>query len=200
MGLREQRRLEKEERIRDAAEALFREKGFEATTTREIAERAEVAVGTLFLYAKSKEEVLLLVWRERIGDVVEAAFGSLPQGPLLERLLFLFGAFLDFYAQDQALARIYVRELLFPGSESESATFTLAFLQRLQWILQQAEEAGELQAELPLPLLSANLFGSYVLMLVGWLNGNVPEEQLRPLLLASLELQLRGLLSPGVSR
>ncbi|HND31976.1 MAG TPA: helix-turn-helix domain-containing protein [Myxococcota bacterium] len=200
MGLREEHRRDKEQRILAAAESLFHERGFAATTTREIAQRAEIATGTLFLYAKTKEDLLLLIWRDRIEAVVERAFATLPRAPLPQQVASIFGSFLDFYAQDQALARVYVRELLFPGSEAESASYTFVFLQRLQALLEEAEVRGELQSDLPLPLLAANLFGSYVMLLIGWLNGSVPEDQLHPLLLASLELQLQALAPHGAAR
>ena len=48
-----------------AAQRLFAEKGYEATRTREIAEQAGIATGTLFNYAKTKSDVVLLVWKTR---------------------------------------------------------------------------------------------------------------------------------------
>jgi AcrR family transcriptional regulator len=44
--------------LRDAALALFVEKGFDATLTEEIAARAGVSKGTLYLYYRGKEELL----------------------------------------------------------------------------------------------------------------------------------------------
>src|ERR1700687_1389220 len=55
-GLRERNKQEKLERIQHSARVLFTHKGFEETTTREIARRAGVGAGTLFLYAKDKRE------------------------------------------------------------------------------------------------------------------------------------------------
>ena len=51
-GLRERNKREKLVRIRAAARALFAKRGFEATTAREICERAGIGTGTLFLYVK----------------------------------------------------------------------------------------------------------------------------------------------------
>lgn len=50
VGRPERKKQEVEQRIREAALALFREKGYEATTVEEIAERADVAKGTFFNY------------------------------------------------------------------------------------------------------------------------------------------------------
>jgi len=44
-----------------AAAELFAEHGVDEVTTQQIADRADVGAGTLFLYAKHKAELLLLV-------------------------------------------------------------------------------------------------------------------------------------------
>lgn len=46
------------ERILDVARRLFAENGFEATTTRDIAQAAEIATGTLFNYFTTKEAIV----------------------------------------------------------------------------------------------------------------------------------------------
>jgi TetR/AcrR family transcriptional regulator len=64
MGIKERREREKESRrqeIIDAAEKVFFAKGLEAATMDEIAERAELSKGTLYLYFKSKEELYLQI-------------------------------------------------------------------------------------------------------------------------------------------
>lgn len=58
---RERNKQQKLERIIDAARELFAERGVDEVTTQEIAERADIGTGTLFLYAKTKGELLLLV-------------------------------------------------------------------------------------------------------------------------------------------
>src|SRR5438046_185677 len=70
-------RLAKRIRIARAAAELFHEHGFASTTTEQIAERADVAKGTLFLYAKTKARLLLLVYETEIEDAVIAALRDL---------------------------------------------------------------------------------------------------------------------------
>ena len=50
-GRRARKKREKAARIRTAARELFARHGYDETTTRSIAEAAEIATGTLFLYA-----------------------------------------------------------------------------------------------------------------------------------------------------
>ena len=60
-GRRERNRQDKRERIRDAAEDLFNECGYDAATTRDIAHRAGVSLGTLFNYADDKRDLIFLI-------------------------------------------------------------------------------------------------------------------------------------------
>ena len=65
-----------EERLLDSGAKLFDERGFEAATTRELAARSGVAVGTLFNYFPTKEALahaLLMRAAGRAADELEAA-------------------------------------------------------------------------------------------------------------------------------
>ncbi|MGY3262403.1 TetR/AcrR family transcriptional regulator [Frigoribacterium sp. 2355] len=60
LGRRERNKQEKLERITRAASDLFSRHGVDEVTTQQIAEAADVGAGTLFLYARTKGELLLL--------------------------------------------------------------------------------------------------------------------------------------------
>lgn len=64
MGILERKEREKEQRkndIIDAAEKVFFEKGYENATMDEVADKAELSKGTLYLYFKTKEELHMAV-------------------------------------------------------------------------------------------------------------------------------------------
>jgi TetR/AcrR family transcriptional regulator len=61
IGRRERNKRDKRDRITAAARELFAQHGVDEVTTQQIADRADIGTGTLFLYAKSKGELLLLV-------------------------------------------------------------------------------------------------------------------------------------------
>lgn len=93
MGTKHRRAREKaarRETILDAARAVFAEKGVLASTIDEIAERAEVAKGTIYLYFKSKEEMFSALLDEGMALVgkrfIEAFDLSLPADENLRRL------------------------------------------------------------------------------------------------------------------
>lgn len=86
-GRRERNKLDKQQRIFDAAEHLFIEHGYAAVTTQQIADQADVAIGTVFRYAASKSEMLLMVYNARFRNETEHAEQTLPtDAPPLEQL------------------------------------------------------------------------------------------------------------------
>ena len=80
---RERRKEARPGELLDAALDLFVEKGFAATRAEEVAARAGVSKGTLFLYFPSKEELFKAVVRENLARVVHESAGELDsfEGP-----------------------------------------------------------------------------------------------------------------------
>ncbi|MCI0414393.1 TetR family transcriptional regulator [bacterium] len=58
-------------RILEAALELFREKGFEQTTMREIAERASMALGAAYYYFDSKEKLVFAYYQASLEEMQE---------------------------------------------------------------------------------------------------------------------------------
>lgn len=98
MGTQERRAREREARrktVLDAARALVRDKGFNGTTSKQIASACELSEATLFFYFKSKDEIftsLLLEGIEFTGQGIDriAASDASPRVKL-ERLWRFFG-------------------------------------------------------------------------------------------------------------
>ena len=66
-------RGDKRARIIDAAVEVFAEKGFHQSRVTDIATLAAVADGTIYLYFKSKEDLLLSVFEEKMDHLIEGA-------------------------------------------------------------------------------------------------------------------------------
>jgi len=80
MGLKERREREREERrmqIRNAARGLLISKGLAATSINQIAKKAELGVGTIYFYYRSKEELFAALQQEGLellaGKIAEAS-------------------------------------------------------------------------------------------------------------------------------
>lgn len=72
MGRRERNKQEKLARIVAAASELFAKHGVDEVTTQQIAEAADIGAGTLFLYAHTKGDLLLLVQNAHHADALAA--------------------------------------------------------------------------------------------------------------------------------
>src|SRR5579864_5711311 len=87
-GKRQQNKERTKERILEAALQLFREKGLEGTTTKEISKKAGIAEGTLFNYFKTKEDLALYFFQKETEDLIQwfGADARLQKAPLPEKL------------------------------------------------------------------------------------------------------------------
>ena len=70
-GLRARQKALRHERILDAALGLFRDAGYDAVRTEDIAAAAEVSVGTLYNYFENKGDLLLALVTIEVEDVLE---------------------------------------------------------------------------------------------------------------------------------
>ncbi len=74
------------QRILDAAVNLFRTRGYEPTTTRDIANAADIATGTLFNYFATKEAIVACLAEAAIAKARAAFHGKAVVGELTEQL------------------------------------------------------------------------------------------------------------------
>lgn len=196
-SLREKKKRQKMERILEAARALFHEQGYEATTTRMIAERAEVGTGTLFSYVKDKQELLVRIFVSEIDEVANTALDAVdPEAPLLEQLMGVFDAIYDWYDQDRDLGRHILSSMLFlrPKDDRRMRGSGVAFVQRLGQLIEAAKARGEVRQDV-LPLFAgAAIFSNYFFNLVSWLSGSPPTRKAQSQMLREfLRLTIDGI-------
>jgi len=197
VGQREKNRRDKHHRIVVAAGSLFTSKGVEGTSTSEIARKAGVAKGTLFLYAPNKADLLFMVMHDRLEQTVDEAIATLPKRKaFVPQMLHLFKALYVMYGASGSMGRELVRSL--PGASGPNAqrvnALTFAFVHRLAGLVVEAQRKREIRSDV-VPLEAAqNLFALYFAGLMAWLQGFMTIDQAHEQLLArSLDLQFRGL-------
>lgn len=131
-GLREKNKEERRARIRRATRDVLLEKGFHKATVGEIAERAGVGKGTVFLYAKDKVDLCLMCINDDVDALTDEAFSSIsPDLPLIEQVLEFFRARYAFWGQHPELSRAATREMstaYTPGDRSRE--YDRGFLRR----------------------------------------------------------------------
>lgn len=87
LGRRERKKLQTRQRIFEVADDLFTRKGYDAVTTQEIAEAADVGTGTLFRYARNKAELLIMVMNERLRLGAERGLVIAERGGAVEEAI-----------------------------------------------------------------------------------------------------------------
>lgn len=202
-GTRERKKRDKLNRLRKAAWELFTSVGYNETTTLAVAQRAGVAAGTVFLYAKDKPDLLFLVLEHRLARTLDAAFRTVPaEAPLTEQLRHVFARLFALYERIPDIGRQFVKEL--PGADGPNArrvsALTFGFLQRLAGLVEAAQRRGEVRPDVA-PLIAAqSAFALYFMALFTWLSGATSlRASLETFLRPALDLLGRGLADAGRS-
>jgi AcrR family transcriptional regulator len=194
-GRRERLKQEKLSRIVRAATLLFAERGFEATTTQAIAEEAGIGAGTLFLYVRSKDDLLVRVVLQEFHHQLAEAHRRVPDDrALADQVNALFAALVTFQESDAALTRAFVKEMLFASDAERPGVRSLVddFLGRLEDLVARAQERGEVAADVPAHSVAANLFALYFHLVQLRHGGHLPRVDLLPRLRGAVDLQIRG--------
>jgi AcrR family transcriptional regulator len=150
LGTRARREREKEERrqsiLRAAREAFF-EEGFHRATVDNVAERAEVSKGTVYLYFDSKETLLaalLLEGLEALIQSLEEAYARDRELAAEERLRRLGWAYLQFFQREPRYFRLLMA--MDRGRFRDSVTSAVyeevleASVEGLNWAVQAIEQ------------------------------------------------------------
>jgi AcrR family transcriptional regulator len=202
IGRAERNKRDKRDRLVRAARELFQTKGFEKTTTSEIADLADVGKGTLFFHAKSKEALLVMMFQEDVGQAIDRAFARVPDAPFIDQLMHVFGVMLKQNQRELDLARVFVKELAFVQGERQGIDLVMgALFQKLSGRVERAKDRGEISREVDSAMLGHNLFALYFAFIVLWLGSGEPSpERRRPSLRQMLELHIRGVLGTDVNK
>lgn len=106
-------RAAREAALIEAATAVFAERGFEAATTREVAERAGCAEGLIHRYFGGKRGLLLAILARRTNTVGAAFRAALPdRDRLADELTHLLTVPLDLFWQHRDFMRVAVAQAI----------------------------------------------------------------------------------------
>jgi AcrR family transcriptional regulator len=193
---RERAKGAKRARIIEAARQLFAEKGFTATTTQEIAARADVGTGTLFLYAQTKEDLLVMVFRDEIVDISRRSFkGALKNASLLDQLMFVFRTMVRYHDRDIEISRVLMRQVTVAANVERLADVKAMLdvvREGISKLIAPHLQSGRLRTDIDLIDAAEVLFAVYFLGLLQWLSGHRTKEAFLRQLPLELGLVIRG--------
>lgn len=167
-----------------AARSVFAEKGFEAATVDEIAERAGLAKGTLYLYFPSKREIYLGAFRDGVMEVVEAARKGMEEANGVYDKLRAFVRIRMQYAEDnRELFKIFHSEfgqITHPAAKGEwFMNIYQEQLEALSTLLEEAARAGMVR-NLPAGVAASAIYGmvkgGMLRRILGWSQLSVEED------------------------
>ena len=174
-GKRARNKEQTKERILKAALQLFREKGLDGTTTKEISKRASIAEGTLFNYFATKEDLALYFFQKETEDLIEwfRAESRLQKAPLAEKLFAIIHRQLEYIEPyEDFIGAVFCRSLQPASALSplsfESQELRLKYLRFIREILADAERKGEIPRVGDLGAYAVGLF--YLGIVTHWLQ------------------------------
>jgi AcrR family transcriptional regulator len=173
LGLRERNKLDKLRRIKDAARDLFVSRGFDDTTTREIARLADVGLGTLFSYASDKRDLLFLIINDDLAAMTQVAADEFASDQSVEKKLrSLWRHHYAFFSQQPRLSRLVLREQQFYEDTQQAMRFQATrtrLMGLITGVIRQGVGSGEFNASVEPEFVSRIIFGIYQMELREWL-------------------------------
>jgi len=190
MGRRERNKRAKQARILSAARELFRTNGFAETTTAQIAEAADIGTGTLFLYVRSKEDLLVQVFKDEMIETARNLFNTLPEGasPAVQMMTIFEGMYL-YHGQDIEVSKVLLREVNIPSSSERTADIDQLMDVVFQGLARISSNSSGVARENP-EVTARSAFAIYYYSLVGWISGAQERDESVELLRLQLQLLL----------
>ncbi|MFD5742007.1 TetR/AcrR family transcriptional regulator [Streptomyces massasporeus] len=135
-------------RLLVAAVEAFAERGYHATTTRDIAGRAGMSPAALYIHYKTKEELLHRISRighEKALEILQTA--SRREGSPTERLADAVSSFVRWHAGGRTTARVvqYELESLGPDARAEILALRRQVDGEVRGIIEEGTRSGEFE-------------------------------------------------------
>jgi TetR/AcrR family transcriptional regulator, fatty acid metabolism regulator protein len=189
---------DKRKRILQAAVKVFARKGYFASRVSDVAKKAGVADGTIYLYFASKEDILVRLFDEVMAEQAEdmkRAVASLPTAP--ERLRAIAERHLRLLGGNRDLAVVFQVELRQSTQFMErfTASWLGDYLALITQVVEQGQREGVLRADLNKKVATKAFFGALDEMVTSWVLGGKGYD-LGQLALPVVDLFLRGAAAP----
>lgn len=153
----------KYKQIIDAAVIVIAENGYHNAQVSKIAKQAGVADGTIYLYFKNKEDILISLFQEKMGQLIEKIEEEIEgKSSATEKLYVLIEKHFRWLAEDHHLASVTQLELRQSNKELRLKINNIlkGLLVIVDSILLRGIETGEFDPELDVRLVRQMIFGT----------------------------------------
>jgi len=165
---------DKPQQIIEAAVRVFARKGYYNSRVSDIAREAGIAAGTIYLYFKTKDDILVTLFRDKMADFVgvlrKAIAGEADAASKIRRLVSLHFRILE---ESPDLAEVVQVELrqgqkFFRGASSQEIG---AYFALIGSVLEEGVAEGRFRSGLPVKVATKILFGAMDQMATSWVLG-----------------------------
>jgi TetR/AcrR family transcriptional regulator, fatty acid metabolism regulator protein len=166
----ETERAVKRERILDAAQTIFAAHGFFAARVQQIAHEAGVADGTIYLYFKSKDDLLISLFESRMERVNRTLSEAITGRPPIVQLRQFVSTYLMMVNAEPAAAAVLTIELRQSSkfmNEYDNPRFA-EFLRILSGVIASGQQQGDFANAVPAPMAARMIFGMLDELVTSW--------------------------------
>src|SRR5699024_9043757 len=157
--------------IIEAALQVIAENGYHASQVAKIAKQAEVADGTIYLYFKNKEDILISVFKEKMGSFIEGIKKEIDkQESASDKLLTLIEMHYKQLTKSPYLAIVTQLELRQskPALRKEINKVLKSYLDVIDSIIELGVKSGEITPKLNPRLMRQMIFGTLDESVTNW--------------------------------
>ena len=173
--------VDKRERILRAAVRVFARKGFYATRVSEIAKAAGVADGTIYLYFKNKDDVLVSVFEDRITKLIAVLRAEIDKGGTFDekfrRVVELQLGLLEGQRDLAEVVTVNLRQSSRLLKQFATPLFT-QYLELIAGLVAEGQREGSVRSDVSSRVLARSLWGALDGVAVTWALGGGEAGQL----------------------
>jgi TetR/AcrR family transcriptional regulator, fatty acid metabolism regulator protein len=165
---------DKPQQIIDAAVRVFARSGFYNSRVSDIAREAGIASGTIYLYFKTKDEILVTLFREKMAAFVAALRTEIarerdPEAKI-RRLVRLHFEVLEASPDMAEVVQVELRQgqKFFRGASAHEVS---AYFELIGSVLRDGVAAGVFRRDLPVKVATKMLFGAMDQLTTSWVLG-----------------------------
>ena len=193
---------EKRDRILRAAVKIFSRKGFFNSKVSEIARAAEVADGTIYLYFRNKDDLLISLFEEKMGEVVADVRRRIAVGGnAIEKLRIFIENHMDLLERESGLVEVLQVELRQSTKFLKDYTPVKFFeyLEVISDILEEGKRQGVLRPDLNVSVARRAIFGALDELSLTYILSRKPKYHPAVTAAELCRLLLEGLCVPGAA-
>ena len=184
---RARQKAETRELILESARVLFETEGFEKTTMRAVAVRAEIGLGTIYKHFTNKADLLAAAMLGDLKRLNHSAFSTLQEGlSLKQQFMYISRQFYSYYTSRPGLIRSYLTHVFLIDARefAKINTFDERYTEKVTEMVVQAQKRGEIDPGRDGGFVAMSLIADYFFVLVTFFlryNETDPEKLLEVL-------------------